>query len=228
MTTRLLPAPLALAFTFTLLLTGSPHAAASPAVAAAGLAAPATTPALAVGDLVFIRVTARPFLAVAEATGSWTNHVGVVVDAGDGRPGREPLIAESTFPLARITPWSQFVARSEAGRVEVYRLATPLTPQQARRVRAAADARLGSFYDTGFNLHSRRQFCSRYVREVLAEATGTQLGEVETFAHLLARRPHTRLGFWRAWYLGAIPWQRETVTPASVLASPVLRRVEGG
>ncbi len=198
--------------------------------------APSAHGALAVGDLVFIRVSARPFLEVAEATGGWTNHVGVVVDAGDGQTaggsgagsrGRtEPLIAESTFPLSRITPWTRFVARSEGGRVEVHRLAVPLTPEQARRVRAAADSRLGIIYDTGFDLHSRRQFCSRFVREVLAEATGIQLGEVESFAHLLARRPDTRLGFWRIWYLGAIPWQRKTVTPASIQASPELRKVE--
>ena len=38
-------------------------------------------------------------------------------------------------------------------------------------------------------LHSHREFCSRYAREVLAEATGDTVGEVETFAHLLASRP---------------------------------------
>ena len=47
---------------------------------------------LDVGDLVFIRVPARPFLEVAAATDSWTNHVGVVVDTS----GTQPLIGEST------------------------------------------------------------------------------------------------------------------------------------
>jgi len=99
---------------------------------------------------------------------------------------------------------------------------------ERQRLVAAADRRLGRFYDTGFNLRSRRQFCSRYVREVLREATGTEVGEVETFQQLLARRPGTRLGFWKLWYFGSIPWQRETVTPASVLASPALRVVFDG
>src|SRR4051812_46653168 len=39
-----------------------------------------TTRQLRVGDLVFIRIAFRPFLEVADATNSWTNHVGVVVD----------------------------------------------------------------------------------------------------------------------------------------------------
>jgi hypothetical protein len=33
-----------------------------------------------VGDLVFIRIRFPPFTAISSATGTWTNHVGVVVD----------------------------------------------------------------------------------------------------------------------------------------------------
>ena len=49
-----------------------------------------------------------PFRRVAAATNSWTNHVGIVVDTS----GDQPQIAESTFPLSRITPLSRFAARS--------------------------------------------------------------------------------------------------------------------
>jgi hypothetical protein len=177
-----------------------------------------------VGDVVFIRVGAKPFREVAEATNSWTNHVGVVVDTS----GPEPVIGESKFPLSRRTPLSEFVARSVGGRVSVARLVSALTPEQRLQVAAAADRRAGILYDTGFNLHSRRQFCSKYVREVLIEATGQSVGEVETFSHLLARRPNANVGFWKAWYLGSIPWHRETVTPASLLRSPALRTLFDG
>src|SRR5471030_1827547 len=68
-----------------------------------------------IGDLVFIRVTARPFLEVASATNSWTNHVGIVVyNRGD-----DPLIAESTFPFSLTTPMKRFLQRSEHGRYAV-------------------------------------------------------------------------------------------------------------
>jgi protein-disulfide isomerase len=63
---------------------------------------------LAVGDVIFIRVSALPFKKVASATESWTNHVGVVIDVS----GKEPLIGESTFPFSKATPLSRFVARS--------------------------------------------------------------------------------------------------------------------
>lgn len=180
---------------------------------------------LHVGDLVFTRIDAKPFREVAKATGSWTNHVGIVLDVS----GDEPVIGESKFPLSGTTTWARFVGRSDGGRVAVLRLASELTPEQQVALRAAAVRRAGVFYDTGFDIASaRRQFCSRYVREVLIEASGTALGEVETFGELLARRPDANLGFWKLWYFGSIPWQRRTVTPASVMRSPALRPVFDG
>lgn len=179
---------------------------------------------LEVGDVVFIRVTALPFKKVASATASWTNHVGIVTDVS----GSEPTISESTFPISKKTPLSRFVKRSEGGRVAVGRLSTPLTsPQQAAVVRSA-QKRLGVFYDTGFNLESKGQFCSRYVREVLEDATGIKVGEVEDFSTLLTHNPKVDLAFWQAWFFGNIPWQRKTVTPASLLESPYLQRVFDG
>ncbi len=195
------------------------EAATPPSVSVSALASD-----MKVGDVVFIRVSAKPFREVADATNSWTNHVGVVVDTS----GAEPVLGESKFPLSRRTPLSEFVVRSAGGRVSVARLRAELTPQQRLQVAASADKRAGIWYDTGFNLHSRRQFCSRYVREVLIEATGTSVGEVETFSHLLADNPNAHVGFWRVWYFGSIPWDRETVTPASLLRSPELRVVFDG
>lgn len=182
---------------------------------------------LAVGDLVFIRVGFKPFREVAAATGSWTNHVGIVV-AVDGIDGAAVQVAESTLPLSRRTTLDRFVARSEGGQVAVRRLATPLTQEQAARIDAAARQRQGVLYDTGFDLHSPRQFCSRFVHEVLREATGVRVGEVQTFEQLLQRNPQADPSFWRAWYLGRIPWQRQTVTPASVMNSPALVPVFDG
>jgi len=179
---------------------------------------------LQIGDVVFIRVPIRAFKEVATATMSWVNHVGVVVAID----GDEPLLAESTFPLSRFTPLSRFVARSEGRRVAVSRLHEPLTVSQQSQLYVAAHKRLGVLYDTGFNLHSSRQFCSKFVREVLAEVVGLHVGEVESFTTLLSRNPQARLGFWRVWYFGRIPWQRETVTPASLLHSTALKAVFDG
>jgi hypothetical protein len=110
----------------------------------------------------------------------------------------------------------------------VARLKRGILAEQQNQVRVAAEARAGIYYDTGFNLHSRGQFCSRYVREVLKQATGASVGQVETFATLFNRRPGMDLGFWKVWYFGHIPWKRETVTPASLLESPAMQIIYDG
>jgi hypothetical protein len=179
---------------------------------------------LAVGDIVFTRIGAYPFRKVAEATGTWTNHVGIVLDVSR----EEPVIGESRFPFSGTTSLSRFVARSAGGRVAVMRLPAPLTSVQKAAIIAAAAQREHVFYDTGFDMHSHRQFCSRYVREVLQQGAGVDVGEVEKFRTLLSRAPQADVGFWRVWYFGSIPWQRETVTPASVLHSPGLITVFDG
>lgn len=213
-------------------------AMAEPALAAAPVQAepavarlPAATPApsalfalVRVGDLVFTRIDVLPFREVASATGTWTNHVGIVI----GHDGPMPLVAESTFPRARITPMDGFVRRSQGGRVAVLRLPTSLDAADEARLRLAADRRMGAFYDTGFDLHSRRQFCSRFVHEVIEEAIGEPVGQVQTLAELFERNPQARLAFWRMWYLGSIPWARQTITPASLLSNPRLRPIFDG
>lgn len=168
---------------------------------------------LEVGDVVFIRIPSQPFTKVSDTTSSWTNHVGIVSDVS----GVEPLIAESRVPLSGETAWSSFAGRSDAGRVAVARLKVPLDERQHGKLKQAVKARRGILYDTGFDLHSPRQFCSRFVREVLDDAAGVRLGEIENFSTLLQRNPNADQTFWRMWYFGNIPWQRETVTPASLL-----------
>ncbi|WP_321817958.1 MULTISPECIES: YebB family permuted papain-like enzyme [unclassified Paraburkholderia] len=179
---------------------------------------------LEIGDLVFIRVKARPFLEVSAATNCWSNHVGIVIDIS----GAQPLIAESTFPVSRYTTWRRFVGRSEAARFAVCRLEGGALTHRHAQIRRAAGRRMGVLYDTGFNLHSSRQFCSRFVREVLDESAGVQIGRVQTFDELYADRPDARLRFWRLWFFGRIPWARETVTPASLLRSARLSVVVEG
>jgi hypothetical protein len=179
---------------------------------------------LEVGDVVFIQVTPYPFKKVASTTHSWVNHVGIIVDTS----GDFPIIAESTFPFSKKTPINRFIARSGDGRVAVSRLDKGVSQEDKQRIVKASNKRLGIFYDTGFNLHSKGEFCSRFVREILAESTGASVGEVETFKRLLDKNPDADLAFWRVWYFGTIPWNRETVTPASLYRSTNLKIVFDG
>lgn len=176
------------------------------------------------GDIVFTRIAGAPFSQIADATRTWTNHVGIVV--GFNRLGA--VIAESRVPFSCRTLFAFFARRSAQGRVAVLRPNQQLSDENIRRLRGAVRRRLGRFYDTGFSLKSGRQFCSRFVREVLEESTGIVVGDVETFRDLLARNPDADLRLWRLWYFGRIPWERTTVTPASLYGSPCLSVVFDG
>ena len=176
------------------------------------------------GDIVFTRIRGAPFRQLADATGSWTNHVGIVV----GFDSFGAVIAESRVPLSSRTRFANFVRRSADGRVAVLRLSRPLSGSEIRRLECAARCRLGRLYDTGFSLRSRRQFCSRFVHEVLQESTGVVVGEITTFRDLFERNPGTNLRLWKIWFFGRIPWERTTVTPASLYTSTALKSVFDG
>jgi len=179
---------------------------------------------LRAGDIVFTRIPGTPFRQLADVTHTWTNHVGIVV----GFNSFGPVIAESRIPLSSRTSFAHFVRRSAHRRVAVLRLSRPLSDSEVRRLQYAARRRLGRLYDTGFSLRSRRQFCSRFVHEVVQESTGVAVGEVMTFRDLLERNPETNLRLWKLWFFGRIPWERTTVTPASLYTSESLRLVFDG
>ena len=54
------------------------------------------------------------------------------------------------------------------------------------------------------------------------EALCIPMGEIETFGELLNSNPNAKLTFWKFWFLGSIPWERKTVTPASLWHHPGL------
>jgi len=173
------------------------------------------------GDLVFVSTPSFLYRRVARATGSKASHVGIVFrDAARGW-----VVAESAVPRARYRPLDRFLARSDESWFVVRRLGRELSAEEIEKLRAACDARMGRWYHTGFNFDSARTFCSKFVHEVYREALGVDIGTVETFSELLHRNPEEKLGFWKWWFFGRIPWSRRTVTPASQLNSPALRTV---
>lgn len=173
------------------------------------------------GDIVFIATKGFLFRKVARATGSKASHVGVAFED----PQRGWLVAESAIPRSRYSSLERFLARSDERWFVVRRLQRQLTPAEVDKLRAACDARMGQWYHTGFKYDSTRMFCSKFVHEAYCEALGIDIGTVETFSELLRRNPEERLGFWKWWFFGRIPWTRRTITPASQLQSPLLHTV---
>lgn len=176
---------------------------------------------LQVGDIVFIRVANVLFRQVAEATLSWTSHVGML----DRRVGDDWIVAESAVPWSRYGRLSRFIHRSEQGRCAILRLKEPLDPAAQRRLQQEARRRISVPYHFGFDLDARRQFCSKFVYEVYRDALGVHIGEVESFRKLLDKNPAGAVNFWKLWFLGRIPWERRTITPGSQYESELLQTV---
>ena len=169
------------------------------------------------GDILFISINAFLYKQVARGTGSWCSHVGFAIQ----QQGRW-YVMESKVPKVVKTPLRDFLSRTCNGELAVRRLPQPLSEEQIEALKYAAEKRLGQWYHLGFDFDSKRQFCSKFVHQVYREALGVELGQVQTLEQLLAMNPQACVGFWRCWYLGFIPWQRRTLTPASQLEDPQL------
>lgn len=167
------------------------------------------------GDLIFIRISNPIFRRVAETTDSWETHVGILFSETNGTW----QVAESTFPFSKFSALNHFITRSEHGRFCVRRHRGGLTPEAKADMRLSAVLRMGIRYDLGFDYDSPRLYCSKFVHQVYREATGYEVGRLETFRQLLASNPRAPLGFWRVWFGGFIPWERCCVTTTSQLKS---------
>ena len=173
------------------------------------------SPRLEDGDLIFIRISNPIFRRVAETTGSWETHVGVLFSGPNGTWE----VAESKFPFSKFSPLDHFIARSEHGRFYIIRSRAGLTSGEKANLREAASARLGILYDLGFNYDSPNLYCSKFVAQIYQQATGYEVGRVQTFRQLLNDNPRAPLGFWRVWFFGFIPWDRRCVTTTSEMKS---------
>ncbi len=183
------------------------------------------------GDIVFLAIDRFLFREVAEASLTWTNHVGI---AFRGQRSGKWYVFESTFPLSKATPLCDFLDRSIPGQYAVRRL-PDLQPQEIRTLQKEARARLGIPYHQGFDYQSWRQFCSKYVHDVFQALNRQEVGHLETFRSLFDRAERemavekfqTTKRFFDRWFwiIGGIPMDRTTVTPGSILEDSDLQSV---
>lgn len=176
---------------------------------------------LEVGDIIFTCVAAQLFKNISKASLCWSNHVGIII----GHDGNDYLVAESCVPVSKTTTLTKFIKRSSKQRYAIRRLNTSLTDQQKLALCNQVPQRLNILYHTGFKFDSTRQFCSKFVYEIYRDALNLEIGKIETFDDLLKTNPNANLMFWKIWFFGKIPWQRKTVTPASLWFCPKLKTI---
>ncbi len=172
------------------------------------------------GDLIFIAINSPLYRQVAQGTGSWTSHVGFIVQEDN-----EWFVLESAVPKVTKCPLRKFLARSVEGQVEIRRLKGGLEADQISKLKQCSEKYMGRFYHLGFKFDSERQFCSKFIHLTYKEALGIEIGKVQTLEALLEENPQASVTFWRCWYFGFIPWQRLTITPSSQLVDNKLDTV---
>lgn len=173
---------------------------------------------LEVGDLVFIKRNNFYYKKVAETTNSWTSHVGLIYQ----KEGDDIQVAESCFPFSKLTPFDEYVARSENGVVCVKRLSESLDADQKAAIRLVTAKKIGKFYNWGYDYDSKFQFCSKFVAEIYKEALDIELGEIQTFQEIMESNIHFPTAFWNRVFLGRLPLKRKTITPYSIYQSQLL------
>lgn len=178
---------------------------------------------LEVGDIVFTHIPFPPFCNISEATETFANHVGVVT----GFDGDKIIVSESRVPFSTTTTLDAFIKRSKNFKFEVYRVKRSLTEAEKAIVTKSASEKQNILYNTTYDINRRGSFCSKFVRDVLFEATGEEIGKIEDLQQILNANPKASLTFWKIWFFGRIPWARRTVTPKSLIVDEKLEKVAG-
>ncbi len=179
------------------------------------------------GDLIFIQIDNIIYRKlVQEITDSWTSHVGLAFKSKEG----QWLVSESTYLWSKDTELCKFLRKSKGNRFALRRL-QDLRTNEIPKLRNAALARMGQYYDTGFDFDEKgTSFCSKYTYEIYKEALGVELGKIETLGEIrdrkLAKDPDYDYSFVYLWFVRLkIPWERRTVTPESQYSDSKLATV---
>jgi hypothetical protein len=175
------------------------------------------------GDVIFTAIPTFLYRRIAKGTGSPASHVGVLfLDKN-----KEWTVTESAVPFVRHTPLKKFIDRSDKGWYYIRRLTPALSSNDIKLLKRESDKHMGKLYHFGFKYESKRQFCSKFVFDIYKNALDVEVGQLQTLKELFSRLPNTSLTFWRMWFFGFIPWNRVTVTPASLMNSPNLHTIGG-
>jgi len=163
----------------------------------------------------------------------WSGHVGLVLSNDSG----ELYVSESTYPFSKDTDFCAFVNKAKQ-KVGVKRIAgRTLSETDLSMLKEATKSRLGYYYDLGFDYDSSKQFCSKFVYDVLLEALGIELGNIETFQEILDSHEDTQArddarAFFELWFfrwaipgIPNIPWERRTITPKSIYYDSKLQTI---
>jgi hypothetical protein len=192
--------------------------------AALVLIAPAATwsgpqPKVQDGDIIFHTSRSAQSLSIQKATHSPFSHMGVIFHRGG-----KPFVLEA-IATVRYTPLDAWIARGKDGEFVLKRLKTPLTTEQARKLRNSAPALTGRPYDLTFEWSDARIYCSELVWKMYDRALGIQIGRLQKLREFDLTDPTVRK-MMNQRYGGKVPMDEPVISPAAMFDSPLLARVD--
>jgi len=166
---------------------------------------------LKTGDLVFQSLPRNPIVdAIEGSTGSPFSHCGIVVEKeGD------LLVLEAIGPV-RYTELSKWIHRGRRNAYAAYRI-QGISSEKIAAFISAADRYLGRPYDIHYDFDDGRIYCSELIYKAYRTVFDTGLGTPEKLGSL-KWQPYERVI--RAIENGALPLEREMITPVSLAEAP--------
>ena len=168
------------------------------------------------GDIVFQSLPRNDLAdAIEGISESPWSHCGVLV-----REGGKWMVAEA-IGTVHLTPFHRWVQRSRHCRFAAYRV-NAMTDADAPRLRHALDEFMGRPYDFHYAPDDSAIYCSELVFKAFERGLGVKVGEWQRLQDLNWRPFET---FIRSMEDGALPLEREMVTPVALTRSPLVHRV---
>jgi hypothetical protein len=169
------------------------------------------------GDVIFQSLPHGPIVwAIEGVTRSPYSHCGIVAKQ-DGR-----WIVYEAYEEVSATPLRTFLFRGRGGGFAVYRLRSPYREHIPRTLECCT-AYLGRPYDIRYRLDDEAIYCSELVYKAYRDAThGQQLGRLVRFGDMNWRPYETLIEQVEG---GAVPVDREMITPVDLAKAPQLEPV---
>lgn len=171
------------------------------------------------GDIIFHISNSSQSLAIQQATGLKYSHMGIVLFKNG-----QPYVFEASKTV-RYTPLKNWISQGKGGEFVTKRLKKPLTESQIKQLYVMAKQYQGKSYDLTFEWSDDKMYCSELVWKMYQEATGLQLGKLETLGDFNLTTPLVRAKL-KERYGDNIPIKQQVISPVSIFNSSLLVEVK--
>lgn len=168
------------------------------------------------GDILFQSLPRNELTdAIEGVSESCWSHCGILVCDGE-----EWMVAEA-IGTVHLTPLNKWVLRSRHCRFAAYRV-DAMKEEDMPRLRGAIDAMIGKPYDYHYSPDDSEIYCSELVFRAFERGLGMNVGTWQKLQDL-KWQPFEK--FVRSMEEGALPLDREIITPVALTRSPLVHRV---